>query len=239
MDRVSAVSARFMSVRRATHARRRAGRWPGRRVHARTPQGRMGADARRRPGHCPFQHTPRTLQRHARLQLRADSADNTPGPATLSGGVAGDSLRAATNASRPRVPAQADGLRRRGRKHALHFAAVSGDRITLEVKERGADQLGTRNVKRLRRQGLIPGVLYGKANKAFVVGERELRIALTGPSGSARDRRCRDRGPEDAASRRPQGLPAASRPRHDHARRLPRGSPRPADPGDGRRAARR
>ena len=67
--------------------------------------------------------------------------------------------------------------------HALHFAAVSGDRITLEVKERGADQLGTRNVKRLRRQGLIPGVLYGKANKAFVVPERDLRIALTGPSG--------------------------------------------------------
>jgi large subunit ribosomal protein L25 len=60
---------------------------------------------------------------------------------------------------------------------------VSGDRITLEVKERGADQLGTRNVKRLRRQGLIPGVLYGKANKPFIVGERELRVALTGPSG--------------------------------------------------------
>ena len=60
---------------------------------------------------------------------------------------------------------------------------MSGDRITLEVKERGADQLGTRNVKRLRRQGLIPGVLYGKTNKAFVVEERELRIALTGPSG--------------------------------------------------------
>ena len=69
------------------------------------------------------------------------------------------------------------------RGHSLHFAAVSGDRIILEVKERGADQLGTRNVKRLRRQGLIPGVLYGKANKPFVVGERELRIALTGPSG--------------------------------------------------------
>ncbi len=60
---------------------------------------------------------------------------------------------------------------------------MSGDRITLEVKERGADQLGTRNTKRLRRQGLIPGVLYGKANKAFVVGERELRVALTGSSG--------------------------------------------------------
>jgi large subunit ribosomal protein L25 len=55
--------------------------------------------------------------------------------------------------------------------------------MILKVKERGADQLGTRNVKRLRREGLIPGVLYGKATKAFVVGERELRIALTGPSG--------------------------------------------------------
>jgi ribosomal protein L25 (general stress protein Ctc) len=60
---------------------------------------------------------------------------------------------------------------------------VSGDRITLEVKERGAAELGTRNVKRLRKEGLIPGVLYGKVTKPFVVGERELRSALTGPSG--------------------------------------------------------
>ena len=112
-----------------------------------------------------------------------DSADNSPGPATLSGGVVGDSLPPRdTRRRRSRFPGEA-GLRRERRRHALHFAAVSGDRITLEVKERGADQLGTRNVKRLRRQGLIPGVLYGKANKAFVVGERELRIALTGPSG--------------------------------------------------------
>jgi large subunit ribosomal protein L25 len=55
--------------------------------------------------------------------------------------------------------------------------------MTLEVTERGADELGSRNTKRLRRQGLIPGVLYGKTNKAFVVGERELRVALTGPGG--------------------------------------------------------
>ena len=67
--------------------------------------------------------------------------------------------------------------------HSLHFAAVSGERMTLEVKERGADELGTRNTKRLRKQGLIPGVLYGKTNKPFVVGERELRVALTGPAG--------------------------------------------------------
>jgi len=55
--------------------------------------------------------------------------------------------------------------------------------MTLEVTERGTDELGSRNTKRLRRQGLIPGVLYGKTNKAFVVGERELRAALTGPGG--------------------------------------------------------
>jgi large subunit ribosomal protein L25 len=39
-------------------------------------------------------------------------------------------------------------------------------------------------VRRLRRDALIPGVLYGKGKpRALVVGERELRTALTGPSG--------------------------------------------------------
>lgn len=61
---------------------------------------------------------------------------------------------------------------------------MSTDRVVLEVKERGADQRGSRNVRRLRGQGLVPGVLYGKGEaRPFVVGERELRAALTGPSG--------------------------------------------------------
>jgi large subunit ribosomal protein L25 len=61
---------------------------------------------------------------------------------------------------------------------------VSGDRITLEVRERGPSEVGSRNVRRLRRQGLVPGVLYGKGSaRAFLVDERELRAALTGPSG--------------------------------------------------------
>jgi large subunit ribosomal protein L25 len=61
---------------------------------------------------------------------------------------------------------------------------VSEDRITLEVRERGPDELGSRNVRRLRKQGLVPGVLYGKGHaRAFIVGERDLRAALTGPSG--------------------------------------------------------
>jgi large subunit ribosomal protein L25 len=61
---------------------------------------------------------------------------------------------------------------------------VSGDRIRLEVREREAEAIGSRNVGRLRKQGLIPGVLYGKGDaRAIAIGERELRAALTGPSG--------------------------------------------------------
>jgi large subunit ribosomal protein L25 len=61
---------------------------------------------------------------------------------------------------------------------------MSSDRVTLEVTERDADQLGSRRVRRLRKDGLVPGVLYGKGHaRAIVVGERNLRAALTGRSG--------------------------------------------------------
>lgn len=50
------------------------------------------------------------------------------------------------------------------------------------MKER--EGLGTPESRRLRKQGFVPGVLYGKSTaRAFAVGERELRAALTGPSG--------------------------------------------------------
>ena len=59
---------------------------------------------------------------------------------------------------------------------------MSGDRIKLEVRER--TERGSRNTRRLRSQGLIPGVLYGKGHaRAIVVPERDLRAAMTGPSG--------------------------------------------------------
>jgi large subunit ribosomal protein L25 len=61
---------------------------------------------------------------------------------------------------------------------------VSGERIRLDVKERQADELGSRRTRRLRKEGLVPGVLYGKGeSRAIVVVERDLRAALTGPSG--------------------------------------------------------
>jgi large subunit ribosomal protein L25 len=64
----------------------------------------------------------------------------------------------------------------------LQSAAVSGDRLTLEVRER--EDLGSRESRRLRAQGLVPGVLYGKGHaRPIVVAERDLRTAVTGPSG--------------------------------------------------------
>ncbi len=65
-----------------------------------------------------------------------------------------------------------------------HGTPMSSDRVTLEVSERGVEQLGSRRVRRLRKEGLVPGVLYGKGHtRAIVVNERSLRTALTGPSG--------------------------------------------------------
>ncbi len=61
---------------------------------------------------------------------------------------------------------------------------MSSDRVTLEVSERGAEQLGSRRARRLRKEGLVPGVLYGKGHtRAIAVDERSLRTALTGKSG--------------------------------------------------------
>jgi large subunit ribosomal protein L25 len=59
---------------------------------------------------------------------------------------------------------------------------VSGDRFRLEVQERSLR--GTRNSRRLRAEGLVPGVLYGNGqSRAIAVPERDLRAAVTGPSG--------------------------------------------------------
>jgi large subunit ribosomal protein L25 len=50
------------------------------------------------------------------------------------------------------------------------------------VQER--ERLGTPESRRLRKQGFVPGVLYGKsAARAIMIDERRLRAALTGSSG--------------------------------------------------------
>jgi large subunit ribosomal protein L25 len=60
---------------------------------------------------------------------------------------------------------------------------VADERIRLEVRERASH--GSRDSRRLRRQGLVPGVLYGRGKKphAFCIPERELRRVLTGSHG--------------------------------------------------------
>jgi large subunit ribosomal protein L25 len=60
---------------------------------------------------------------------------------------------------------------------------MAGERMKLEVAPR--ERTGTRESRRLRGRGLIPGVLYGRGNTphAISVPERELRRALTGASG--------------------------------------------------------
>ncbi|MGH2934040.1 MAG: 50S ribosomal protein L25 [Gaiellaceae bacterium] len=59
---------------------------------------------------------------------------------------------------------------------------MAGERTKLTVTAR--ERLGTRETKRLRREGLIPGVLYGRGKPvAFCVPERDLRRALTGTAG--------------------------------------------------------
>jgi large subunit ribosomal protein L25 len=60
---------------------------------------------------------------------------------------------------------------------------MAGERIKLVVQER--PELGSRATRRLRRQGFVPGVIYGhgKEPRAFAVEDRELRRALTGSHG--------------------------------------------------------
>jgi large subunit ribosomal protein L25 len=60
---------------------------------------------------------------------------------------------------------------------------MAGERVKLQVQAR--DSRGSAESRRLREQGLVPGVLYGNGDKAhpFCIEERELRKALTGDHG--------------------------------------------------------
>jgi large subunit ribosomal protein L25 len=60
---------------------------------------------------------------------------------------------------------------------------VAGERVKLVVQNRAI--LGSAEARRLRRQGLVPGVLYGREQPvAISIPERDLRAALTGVAGA-------------------------------------------------------
>src|ERR671923_212457 len=60
---------------------------------------------------------------------------------------------------------------------------MAGERVRLQVTER--ERRGSADARRLRREGYIPGVLYGngKASHAICIPERDLRRVLTGAGG--------------------------------------------------------
>jgi large subunit ribosomal protein L25 len=59
---------------------------------------------------------------------------------------------------------------------------MAGERTKLTVSTR--ERLGSPETRRLRKQGFVPGVLYGRGDPvAICVEERELRRALTGAGG--------------------------------------------------------
>jgi large subunit ribosomal protein L25 len=63
---------------------------------------------------------------------------------------------------------------------------MAGERVKLQVKER--ERRGSADARRLRREGLIPGVLYGSGKQphAICIPERELRRVLTGRAACMR-----------------------------------------------------
>ncbi|MDQ3163039.1 MAG: 50S ribosomal protein L25 [Actinomycetota bacterium] len=59
---------------------------------------------------------------------------------------------------------------------------MAGERYRLQVTERRL--LGSPESRRLRKQGVVPGVLYGTGSaRPIAISERDLRAALTGASG--------------------------------------------------------
>jgi large subunit ribosomal protein L25 len=60
---------------------------------------------------------------------------------------------------------------------------MAGERIRLEVAPR--ERTGSRESRRLRSRGVIPGILYGRGAEPhpISIAERDLRRALTGGSG--------------------------------------------------------
>jgi large subunit ribosomal protein L25 len=68
------------------------------------------------------------------------------------------------------------------RQPSLQSAPVAGERVKLMVQNRAV--LGSAESRRLRRQGLIPGILYGRRSPVAVsIRARDLRAALTTRGG--------------------------------------------------------
>src|SRR4029079_6908062 len=74
-------------------------------------------------------------------------------------------------------------LRKRRFRRYTSPPEMAGERVKLQVQAR--ESRGSAASRRLREDGLIPGVLYGSGDEAhpFCIEERSLRKALTGDHG--------------------------------------------------------
>ena len=97
------------------------------------------------------------------------------------------SSRATSRSSASRRSRRRCGRRGRSRSYCPNgrYTAppMAGERVKLQVQER--DSRGSAESRRLRKQGLIPGVLYGRGKTPHPISipERELRRVLTGGQG--------------------------------------------------------
>ena len=101
---------------------------------------------------------------------------------------------------------------------------------------RSAPSAARAPMKRLRREGFVPGVVYGGRDgdcTSFKVDARALRQVLVGGSGADRPQGRQQDPPGDR-----EGPAAAPGPRRGHAHRPARGAPGREDPDDRRRARR-
>ncbi len=87
---------------------------------------------------------------------------------------------------------------------------MASDRATLQAKPR--TEFGSRTSRRLRREGLVPGVVYGGGAeaRAFQVGEREAQSVISAGRRPDRPRVRRRRG--DPGRRQGAAAPSRARP---------------------------
>ena len=109
---------------------------------------------------------------------------------------------------------------------------MAGERVKLQVSER--ERRGSREARRLRKAGFIPGVLYGKGKRLLRHRRAGARppLGLTGQGGLHAILDVVVEGQEHHARLDSQGLPAGSDPRPHLAHRPAGSAARPADPGE-------
>ena len=119
------------------------------------------------------EHRVRTLDLHANAAFDCEPLPAPPRARSTAAGTV-----ACANGAKEAGTLAIAGLQRR----SLHSAVVAGERVKLMVQNRAV--LGSAESRRLRRQGLIPGVLYGRETPVPIsVPARDLRSALTTKGG--------------------------------------------------------